>query len=158
MAYAIAGTVDIDLVNEPLGVDSDGNDVYLADLWPTQEEVAAVVAASVNRDQFITEYGAVFDGSAEWQDVQSSTGSIYSWDAESTYVQEPPFFVDLAPDPTPVAPINGARVLLKLGDSVTTDHISPAGAIAAALYEVDGLRRTRTPMGVHQPIQERTTT
>jgi aconitate hydratase len=130
VAYAIAGTVDIDLATEPLGVDRDGDDVYLADLWPTQEEVAAVVAASVNRDQFITEYGAVFDGSDEWQDVQSSTGSIYSWDADSTYVQEPPFFVDLAPDPKPVARIDGARVLLKLGDSITTDHISPAGAIS----------------------------
>ncbi len=130
VAYAIAGTVDIDLVTEPLGVDRDGDDVYLADLWPTQEEVAAVVAASVNRDQFITEYGAVFDGSDEWQDVQSSTGSIYAWDADSTYVQEPPFFVDLGPDPKPVEPIDGARVLLKLGDSVTTDHISPAGAIS----------------------------
>ena len=131
VAYAIAGTVDIDLATEPLGVDQVGNDVYLADLWPTQEEIAAVVSASVNRDQFITEYGAVFDGSDEWQDVESGAGSIYSWDADSTYVQEPPFFVDLGPDPKPVAPINGARVLLKLGDSVTTDHISPAGAIAA---------------------------
>ena len=129
VAYAIAGTVDIDLVTEPLGVDHDGSDVYLADLWPTQEEIATVVAASVNREQFITEYGAVFDGSNEWQDVQSGEGSIYSWDADSTYVQEPPFFVDLAPDPKPVASINGARVLLKLADSVTTDHISPAGAI-----------------------------
>ncbi len=130
VAYAIAGTVDIDLVNEPLGVDRDGNDVYLADLWPTQEEVAAVVAVSVNREQFITEYGAVFDGSAEWQDVESGSEAIYSWDPDSTYVQEPPFFVDLAPDPKPVEPIGGARVLLKLGDSVTTDHISPAGVIA----------------------------
>jgi aconitate hydratase len=130
VAYAIAGTVDIDLSTEPLGVDQDGNDVYLADLWPTQKEVAAVVSASVKRDQFTTEYGAVFDGSNEWQDVESGAGSIYSWDADSTYVQEPPFFVDLAPDPKPVAPVRGARVLLKLGDSVTTDHISPAGAIA----------------------------
>jgi len=130
VAYAIAGTVDIDLATEPLGVDRDGSDVYLADLWPTQQEVAAVVAASVNREQFITEYGAVFDGSAEWQNVESGTEAIYSWDADSTYVQEPPFFVDLAPDPKPVEPIDGARVLLKLGDSVTTDHISPAGAIA----------------------------
>jgi len=130
VAYAIAGTVDIDLSTEPLGVDRDGNDVYLADLWPTQEEVAAVVAASVKSDQFKAEYGAVFDGSDEWRNVQSSTGSIYSWDEDSTYVQEPPFFVDLATDPKPVAPIDGARVLLKLGDSVTTDHISPAGAIS----------------------------
>ena len=138
VAYAIAGTVDIDLATEPLGVDRDGNDVYLADLWPTQEEVAGVVAASVNREQFITEYGSVFDGSAEWQDVASSAEAIYSWDADSTYVQEPPFFVDLAPDPKPVEPIDAAMVLLKLGDSVTTDHISPAGAIApdtpAGLY------------------------
>jgi aconitate hydratase len=130
VAYAIAGTVDIDLATEPLGIDREGNEVYLTDLWPTQEEIAAVVSASVNRDQFLTEYGAVFDGSNEWQDVESSSGSIYSWDGDSTYVQEPPFFVDLAPDPKPVAPISGARVLLKLGDSVTTDHISPAGAIA----------------------------
>ena len=130
VAYAIAGTVDIDLVTEPLGVDQGGNDVYLSDLWPTQAEVAAVVASSVNRDQFTTEYGAVFDGSDEWRAVDAAAGSIYSWDEDSTYVQEPPFFVDLAPDPKPLTPINAARVLLKLGDSVTTDHISPAGAIA----------------------------
>jgi len=130
VAYAIAGTVDIDLSSEPLGVDKDGSDVYLADIWPTQAEVAEVVAASVNREQFITEYGAVFDGSAEWRDVDSGTEEIYSWNPDSTYVQEPPFFVDLAPDPKPVVAIDSARVLLKLGDSVTTDHISPAGAIA----------------------------
>ena len=130
VAYAIAGTVDIDLVTEPLGVDKDGREVFLADVWPTQAEVAEVVAASVNREQFTTEYGAVFDGSAEWQDVDSGAGKIYSWDPDSTYVQEPPFFVDLAPHPKPIVPIEGARVLLKLGDSVTTDHISPAGAIA----------------------------
>ena len=131
VAYAIAGTVDIDLATEPLGTDKDGNDVFLADVWPTQAEVAEVVAASVKREQFTTEYGAVFDGSAEWRDVDSGAGKIYSWDPESTYVQEPPFFVDLAPDPKPIVPIDGARVLLKLGDSVTTDHISPAGAIAS---------------------------
>lgn len=141
VAYAIAGTVDIDLTTEPLGVDKDGNDVYLADLWPTQAEVAEVVAASVNREQFTTEYGAVFDGSAEWQDVTTGVGEIYAWDPDSTYVQEPPFFVDLAPDPKPIVPIDDARVLLKLGDSVTTDHISPAGAIApdtpAGRYLID---------------------
>ncbi|MGB9359513.1 MAG: aconitate hydratase AcnA [Acidimicrobiia bacterium] len=141
VAYAIAGTVDIDLSSEPLGVDKDGSDVYLADIWPTQAEVAEVVAASVNREQFTTEYGAVFDGSAEWQDVDTEVGEIYAWDPDSTYVQEPPFFVDLAPDPKPIVPIDGARVLLKLGDSVTTDHISPAGAIAvdtpAGRYLID---------------------
>ncbi len=130
VAYAIAGTVDIDLTTEPLGADRDGADVFLADLWPTQEEVAAVVASSVNRDQFTTEYGAVFDGSEEWRAVDSGAEAIYDWNPASTYVQEPPFFVDLAPNPTPIAPIDGARVLLKLGDSVTTDHISPAGSIA----------------------------
>ncbi len=131
VAYAIAGTVDIDLSSEPLGIDRDGNDVFLKDLWPTQAEVAEVVAASVDRDQFTTEYGAVFDGSDEWRAVKSGSEAIYSWDSSSTYVQEPPFFVDLAPNPTPITPIDDARVLLKLGDSVTTDHISPAGAIAA---------------------------
>ncbi|MGB5185689.1 MAG: aconitate hydratase AcnA [Acidimicrobiia bacterium] len=130
VAYAIAGTVDIDLTTEPLGADRDGADVFLADLWPTQEEVAAVVASSVNRDQFTSEYGAVFDGSEEWRAVDSGAEAIYDWNPASTYVQEPPFFVDLAPNPTPIAPIDGARVLLKLGDSVTTDHISPAGSIA----------------------------
>jgi len=131
VAYAIAGTVDIDLATEPLGVDRDGADVYLADLWPTQDEVADVVASSVDRDQFTTEYGAVFDGSEEWRAVDSGTEAIYTWNSDSTYVQEPPFFVDLAPNPKPITSIDGARVLLKLGDSVTTDHISPAGAIAA---------------------------
>ena len=131
VAYAIAGTVDIDLTTEPLGVDRDGADVYLADLWPTQDEVADVVASSVNRDQFTTEYGAVFDGSEAWRAVDSGVEAIYDWNPTSTYIQEPPFFVDLAPNPTPITPIDGARALLKLGDSVTTDHISPAGAIAA---------------------------
>jgi aconitate hydratase len=141
VAYAIAGTVDIDLSTEPLGVDSGGADVFLADIWPTQDEVADVVAASVDRDQFTTEYGAVFDGSEEWRAVDSGAQAIYDWNPDSTYVQEPPFFVDLGPDPTPITPIDGARVLLKLGDSVTTDHISPAGAIAvdtpAGRYLVD---------------------
>jgi len=131
VAYAIAGTVDIDLATEPLGVDRDGADVYLADLWPTQDEVADVVASSVDRAQFTTEYGAVFDGSEEWRAVDSGTEAIYTWNSDSTYVQEPPFFVDLAPNPKPITSIDDARVLLKLGDSVTTDHISPAGAIAA---------------------------
>ena len=131
VAYAIAGTVDIDLATEPLGVDRDGAAVYLADLWPTQDEVADVVASSVDRAQFTTEYGAVFDGSEEWRAVDSGTEAIYTWNSDSTYVQEPPFFVDLAPNPKAITSIDGARVLLKLGDSVTTDHISPAGAIAA---------------------------
>ena len=129
VAYAIAGTVDIDLTTEPLAVDRNGDDVYLRDLWPSTREVLEVVASSVDADEFRKEYGAVYDGSAEWQAIESETGALYEWDPDSTYVQEPPFFMDLGPDPKPLKRIEGARVLLKLGDSVTTDHISPAGAI-----------------------------
>jgi aconitate hydratase len=132
VAYALAGTVDIDLTTEPLGSDENGNEVYLRDIWPTSAEVEEIVAASVDRDQFRREYGAVFDGAAEWRAVPTGGSALYEWSPESTYVQEPPFFLDLAPDPTPISPIVGARALLKLGDSVTTDHISPAGAIAVA--------------------------
>ena len=137
VAYAIAGTVDIDLTTEPLGVDHEGNDVFLADIWPSQEEILAIVDASVSTDQFTTEYDSVFDGSREWRDIETVEGALYDWDEASTYVQEPPFFMDLSPDPTPLTPIIGARTLLKLGDSVTTDHISPAGAIG-----------TTTPAGI----------
>ena len=131
VAYALAGTVDIDLASEPIGADRDGNDVYLSDIWPSQEEVAAIVDHAVGRDQFTREYASVFDGSAQWRDIDTSGGSLYAWNPDSTYVQEPPFFLDLGPEPTPVVPVRGARALLKLGDSVTTDHISPAGAIGA---------------------------
>ena len=130
VAYAIAGTVDVDLVNDPIGTDTDGNPVYLRDIWPTQAEIAEVVGSNLTRDQFREQYASVFEGSEEWRAVEVSGGAIYDWDPDSTYVQEPPFFVDLAPDPAPIAPITGARALLKLGDSVTTDHISPAGSIA----------------------------
>lgn len=129
VAYALAGTVDIDLSTEPLGQDEDDNDVFLSDLWPSQAEVLDVVASSVTTEQFITEYGAVYDGSAMWRMIDTSGGALYEWDASSTYVQEPPFFIGLAEDPTPIEPITGARVLLKLGGSITTDHISPAGSI-----------------------------
>jgi len=132
VAYALAGTVDIDLTTEPLGRDEDGKDVYLRDIWPTSAEVEEIVATSVDRDQFRREYGAVFDGAAEWRAVPTGESDLYEWNPESTYVREPPFFLDLAPDPTPISPIVDARALLKLGDSVTTDHISPAGAIAVA--------------------------
>jgi aconitate hydratase len=131
VAYALAGTVDIDLTSEPLGKDREGNDVHLSDLWPSQAEILDVVGSSVSRDQFITEYGAVYDGSAMWRMIDTSGGALYEWDDSSTYVQEPPFFIDLAEDPTPIEPIAGARVLLKLGGSITTDHISPAGAIGS---------------------------
>ncbi|MEN8041515.1 MAG: aconitate hydratase AcnA [Actinomycetota bacterium] len=129
VAYALAGTVDIDLATEAIGQDREGNDVFLSDIWPSQAEILETVASSVTRDQFTKEYGAVYDGSDMWQAIDTSGGALYGWDESSTYVQEPPFFMDLGEDPTPIAPISGARVLLKLGDSITTDHISPAGAI-----------------------------
>ncbi len=130
VAYALAGTVDIDLTSEPLGTDSSGRPVYLADIWPTQDEVAAIVASSVSRDQFIEQYASVFEGSEEWQAIETSGAALYDWDPSSTYIQEPPFFVGLTPEPEPIRPVRGARALVKVGDSVTTDHISPAGAIA----------------------------
>ena len=136
VAYAIAGTVDIDLTTEPLGRDTEGNDVYLADLWPTQAEVDAIVQRDVTSEQFHHEYASVFEGSAEWQAVVTDGAALYDWRPDSTYIQEPPFFADLTAKPAPITGIGGARVLLKLGDSVTTDHISPAGAIA-----------TRSPAG-----------
>jgi aconitate hydratase len=129
VAYALAGTVDIDLTTEPIGQDRDGQDVYLADIWPTQEEIARTIAESLSTEQFVREYGAVYDGSSEWQNIADEGGALFDWNPASTYIQEPPFFRDLGPDPVPLQPISGARVLLKLGDSITTDHISPAGAI-----------------------------
>jgi aconitate hydratase len=131
VAYAIAGTVDLDLTTEPLGHSPDGTAVYLSDVWPTQQEIASTVAAHVHGAQFRDEYAGVFSGTEEWRAVEVPTGDLYEWDDASTYIQEPPFFAGLTPDPAPIAPIRGARVLLKLGDSVTTDHISPAGSIAA---------------------------
>ncbi len=130
VAYAIAGTVDWDPIHEPIGKDRDGNAVYLADIWPTQEEIAAVVTANVNQAQFVERYSDVFSGSEEWRSITTSESDLYPWDETSTYIQEPPFFVGLSPELKPITGVTGARVLAKLGDSVTTDHISPAGSIA----------------------------
>jgi aconitate hydratase len=130
VAYALAGTVDIDLTTEPIGIDGDGRPVYLRDIWPTQSEIDAIVSTSVKTSQFDTEYGAVFEGSDEWKAIPSIDDALYPWNPDSTYVQEPPFFQGLTQELDPIAPIVGARALLKLGDSVTTDHISPAGSIA----------------------------
>ncbi|MBT8202845.1 MAG: aconitate hydratase AcnA [Acidimicrobiia bacterium] len=130
VAYALAGTVDIDLTTEPLGTGTDGEPVYLSEIWPTQAEIDEIVAATVSREHFIEQYGRVFEGSAEWKAIETSGGDLYDWNPNSTYVQEPPFFVGLTPEPEPITPISGARVLVKVGDSVTTDHISPAGSIA----------------------------
>ena len=131
VAYAIAGTVDIDLTSEPLGVDPDGTEVFLRDIWPTQEEISEIVAASVSSDQFSRQYANVFEGADEWKSIDVAEGGLFSWSETSTYIQEPPFFMDLGPEPAPITPISRARALLKLGDSITTDHISPAGSIGS---------------------------
>ncbi|MCC6612213.1 MAG: aconitate hydratase AcnA [Anaerolineae bacterium] len=130
VAYALAGTVDIDLVNEPLGTDRDGNPVYLRDIWPSQAEVQQVVNSVITPDMFHKQYGNVYDGNETWNAISAGGGEVYSWDGSSTYIQEPPFFFDLTPEPAPIESIQGARVLALLGDSITTDHISPAGDIA----------------------------
>ncbi len=130
VAYAIAGRVDWDPITEPIGTDADGNDVMLADIWPTQDEIAQVVGSNVLQSQFTEKYADVFTGSDEWRSIETVESDLYSWSESSTYVQEPPFFTELTPNVTPLAPIERARVLAKLGDSVTTDHISPAGSIA----------------------------
>jgi aconitate hydratase len=129
VAYALAGSVDIDLQHEPLGKSSGGKDVFLKDIWPSQKEILDTVASCVTSDQFRGQYADVFRGSEEWQAVTAPAGDLFAWDAKSTYVQEPPFFQNLAPAPSPIQPIRGARCLVKVGDSVTTDHISPAGSI-----------------------------
>jgi aconitate hydratase len=129
VAYAIAGTVDIDLSKDPLGAGTDGKPVFLKDIWPTQAEVDAAVAKNVLRSQFEKEYGAVFEGSDAWKAIQTGTGEMYAWDAKSTYIQNPPYFDGMTKEPGTIGSIKGARCLASLGDSVTTDHISPAGNI-----------------------------
>lgn len=131
VAYALAGTMDIDLTTEPLGRGSDGQDVYLADIWPTQEEVDEVIGSSISAEMFTSRYADVFAGDETWRSLPTPTGETFAWDEDSTYVRKPPYFEDLPAEPVPVTDVTGARVLLKLGDSVTTDHISPAGSIKA---------------------------
>jgi aconitate hydratase len=131
VAYALAGTVDKDLATEPLGTGSDGTDIYLKDVWPTQEEVRAEVERSLTPAMFEKEYDNVFDGNDDWNQITVAGGDLYAWKPESTYIREPSFFENLPPKPSPIAPISGARTLVVAGDSVTTDHISPAGAIPA---------------------------
>ena len=129
VAYAIAGTVDIDLTTEPIGKDKQGKPVYLRDIWPTQKEIDDTIAKCVTREQFTRQYADVFKGPDEWRAIAAPQGALYEWDAKSTYVQEPPFFTSLTNEVKPIRSIKGARVLGKFGDSVTTDHISPAGNI-----------------------------
>ena len=131
VAYAIAGTVDIDLQNDPLGQDTEGNPVYLKDVWPSQAEINAVMGSSINSAMFRNSYRQVFAGDASWNSIDVPAGSRYQWREDSTYVQNPPYFEGMSATPDGIEPIRGARVLVKLGDSITTDHISPAGAIKA---------------------------
>ncbi len=132
VAYALAGTVDIDLTTEPLGADPDGNPVYLRDIWPSQAEIQATIAASLNAEMYRGEYANVFGGNPTWNAIPIAEGDLFPWDdAHSTYIHEPPFFVDLAPEPAAPQDIRAARVLAYLGDNITTDHISPAGSIEA---------------------------
>lgn len=128
VAYALAGTVDIDLEHEPLGQDKDGNDVYLKDIWPTSEEIAQNLDRAIRPELFEEQYGDIFK-SEEWDAISIGGGELYEWKEESTYIQEPPFFMDMGEQADPISPIEGARVLVKVGDSITTDHISPAGNI-----------------------------
>lgn len=141
VAYAIAGSVDIDLAVDPIGHDHEGNPVMLKDIWPTTDEVERTVAGALGREQFLSQYADVFTGSEEWQGIETSTGEMYKWDPASTYVQNPPFFEGMSLDIESIKPVTGARCLAVLGDSVTTDHISPAGAIKvdspAGQYLVD---------------------
>ncbi|MGZ5404313.1 MAG: aconitate hydratase, partial [Nocardioides sp.] len=129
VAYALAGSMDVDLFNDPLGQDQDGNDVYMKDIWPSAKEVEDVVATAISSEMFGDSYEDVFAGDETWRSLPTPEGKTFAWDEDSTYVRKPPYFDGMPDEPEPVTDIEGARVLLKLGDSVTTDHISPAGAI-----------------------------
>ncbi|SEC20556.1 aconitase [Paramicrobacterium humi] len=131
IAYALAGSMSFDFESDPLGTDQDGNDVFLKDIWPDPAEVQKTIDSSISSDMFAHEYSSVFDGDERWRSLPTPTGATFEWDAESTYVRKPPYFDGMILDITPVSDISGARVLAKLGDSVTTDHISPAGSIKA---------------------------
>ncbi len=130
VAYALAGTMDIDLYNEPLGHDPNGRSIFLKDVWPTQKEVSRVMQESVKSEQFTRQYASVFEGDERWRELPVPEGDRFAWDEQSTYVKEPPYFIDMGRKPAPVKDITGARVLALMGDSITTDHISPAGSIA----------------------------
>ena len=142
VAYALAGSMDIDLVNDPLGSGPDGRPVYLRDIWPSPAEVADAVGASIESGMFTSSYESVYDGDDRWQHLAVPTGDAYEWDATSTYVRKPPYFEGMSMTPAPLADVRGARVLAKLGDSITTDHISPAGNIRrdgpAGRWLIDG--------------------
>jgi aconitate hydratase len=142
IAYALAGTMDFDFASQPLGEDSAGNGVFLSDIWPSNEDIEQVVESTVSRDMFVNDYASVFEGDARWKGLQVPDGELFSWDADSTYVRKQTFFDGMSQHPEPVSDIHDAKVLALLGDSVTTDHISPAGAI-----------KSSSPAGVY--LQER---
>ena len=129
VAYALAGTVDIDLTSEPLGTNADGEEIYLEDIWPSAAEIKETIDRTVKPEFFKQEYKGIETSNETWNEIKIPEGSVYTWDEDSTYIQEPPFFVGLSPDVPDIEPIEGARVLVKAGDSTTTDHISPAGSI-----------------------------
>ena len=131
VAYALAGTMDWDPQTEPIGVDESGTDVFLADIWPAAADVARVVEASITTDMFSNDYADVFAGDERWRSLPTPEGDTFAWAQESTYVRKPPYFEGMQREPSPVSDVTGARVLAKLGDSVTTDHISPAGVVPA---------------------------
>ena len=129
IAYALAGTMDFDFENDPLGTDKEGNEVYLRDIWPSPTEVEKVIGESISQEMFTEDYKDVFTGDERWRNLDTPEGATFAWDDESTYVRKPPYFEGMGQDPEPLGDIEGARVLVKVGDSTTTDHISPAGAI-----------------------------
>ena len=131
VAYALAGTVDIDLTTQPLGQDQEGNNVYLKDIWPTSDEINELIANNIDAEMFRKNYGEVFDGSAAWNAISSADSQLYPWDEGSTYIKNPPFFDGMTMEPEGIPDIEGARILGLFGDSITTDHISPAGNIDA---------------------------
>jgi len=146
IAYALAGSMDFDFDSQPLGQDNDGNDVFLHDIWPSQKDVSDTIASAINQEMFVKNYADVFKGDERWRNLPTPSGNTFEWDADSTYVRKPPYFDGMPADPEPVSDITGARVLALLGDSVTTDHISPAGSIkpgtpAAQYLDEHGVER-----------------
>lgn len=131
VAYALAGRCDIDFKTEPIGKGSDGKDVFLSDIWPTREEVQAVATSCIKPDMFTNNYSTILNGSEMWQNLEAPAGKLYSWDEKSTYIHNPPFFQKTESALTPIESIKDANCLLNVGDSITTDHISPAGKIAS---------------------------
>src|SRR5258705_11670470 len=141
IAYALAGTMDFDFETEPLGKDESGTDVYLKDIWPSQKDINDTIASAINTEMFVTNYADVFKGDDRWRNLPTPSGNTFEWASDSTYVRKPPYFDGMPAQPEPVTDISGARVLALLGDSVTTDHISPAGNIKAGTPAAQSLEK-----------------